>query len=175
MDGGTAVTTAVGLTQAQAVALWQSLRNHFVNAAKVIEEIIEGRAWEPMGYESFTEAWNAQLADVTLAVEVRPHIVYQMLTEGYDYDDVAAAVKGVGRDRAESLDRQRRNGVPACDANMSVVRGHLRKRPGVAATIHVEVGPIALRRYQDIAERYDKSVEQIAADAIAAKFQELAR
>jgi len=167
------VTTAVGLTQAQAVALWQSLRGHFVNAARVIEEIIEGRAWEPMGYESFTEAWHAQMADVTLAVEVRPHIVYQMLTEGYDYDAVAANVKGVGRDRAESLDRQRRNGVPACDASMSTVRRHLRRKPGVAATLHIEVGPIALRRYQKIAERIGETVEAIAAEAINARFEAL--
>lgn len=155
------------------MALWQSLRGHFVNAARVIEEIIEGRAWEPMGYESFTEAWHAQMADVTLAVEVRPHIVYQMLTEGYDYDAVAANVKGVGRDRAESLDRQRRNGVPACDASMSTVRRHLRRKPGVAATLHIEVGPIALRRYQKIAERIGETVEAIAAEAINARFEAL--
>jgi len=126
-----------------------------------------------MGYESFTEAWHAQMADVTLAVEVRPHIVYQMLTEGYDYDAVAANVKGVGRDRAESLDRQRRNGVPACDASMSTVRRHLRRKPGVAATLHIEVGPIALRRYQKIAERIGETVEAIAAEAINARFEAL--
>lgn len=163
----------VELTQQQAVALWQSLRNHFVNAEKAIAEIIERRAWEPMGYSSFAEAWTAQLADVTLAVEVRPHVVYQMLTEGYDYDAVAANVKGVGRDRAESLDRQRRNGVPACDASMSTVRRHLRRKPGVAATLHIEVGPIALRRYQKIAERIGETVEAIAAEAINARFEAL--
>lgn len=167
----TTATTAA--TQQQAVALWQSLRSHFINAGKVIEEIIERRAWEPMGYASFTEAWHAQMADVTLAVEVRPHIVYQMLTEGYDYDQVATAVKGVGRDRAESLDRQRRNGVPACDASMSVVRRHLRKQRGAAATIHIEVGPIALRRYREIAEKLETSVEAIAAEAIDARFREI--
>lgn len=161
------------LTSQQAVSLWGKLKEHFVNAAKVIEEIIERQAWVPLGYESFAEAWHAQLGDVTLAVEVRPHIVYQMLAEGYDYDTVAAAVKGVGRDRAESLDRQRRNGVPAGDASMTVVREHLRKQPSAAATIHVEVGPIALRRYQEIAEKREMTVEAIAADAIEARFKEL--
>ena len=164
----------VELTQAQAVTLWGRLKQHFINAATVIEEIIERRAWEPMGYESFAEAWNAQMEGVTLAVEVRPHVVYQMLTEGYDYDAVAAAVKGVGRDRAESLDRQRRNGVPPRDASMSVVRRHLRKHPSAAGVVHVPVGPIALRRYREIAEKRELTVEQIAAEAIAARFQELA-
>ena len=45
--------------------------------------------------------------------------------------------------------------------------------PGAAATIHVPVGPIALRRYQEIAERRETTVEQVAADAIAARFEEL--
>lgn len=165
------------LSAKQATELWSRLRQHFINAATVIEEIIERRAWEPLGYESFTEAWHSQMEGVTLAVEVRPHVVYQMLTEGYDYDAIASAVKGIGRDRAESLDRQRRNGVPACDASMSgksVVRRHLRKRPSVAGTIHIQVGPIALRRYQQIAEAREMTVEQIAAEAIAARFKELA-
>ena len=161
------------LTAKQAVALWGKLRQHFINAAAVIEEIIERRAWEPMGYASFAEAYHAQLADVTLAVEVRPHVVYQMLTEGYDYDAVAAAVKGIGRDRAESLDRQRRNGVPAADASMTTVRRHLRKKPTAASTIHVEVGTIAMRRYQKIAEKHGTTVEAIAAEAIAERFEVL--
>jgi len=161
------------LSQKQATLLWSKLRQHFINAATVIEEIIERRAWEPLGYESFTEAWHSQMEGVTLAVEVRPHVVYQMLTEGYDYDAIAEKVKGIGRDRAESLDRQRRNGVPARDASMSVVREHLRKQPSAAAYVHVPVGPIALRRYREIAEKREMTVEQIAAEAIAARFEEL--
>ena len=164
----------IPLTRAQAVDLWNSLKHHFVNAAVVIERIIETRAWEPLGYDSFSDAWNAQMGDVTLAVEVRPHVVYQMLTEGYDYGAVAAAVRGVGRDRAESLDRQRRNGVPARDASLSVVRRHMRRKPSAASTIHVEVGTIAMRRYQKIAEKRGTTVETIAAEAIAARFKELA-
>lgn len=162
------------LSRQDALALWGKLRQHFINAATVIEEIIEARAWEPLGYESFAEAYTAQLEGVTLAVEVRPHVVYQMLTEGYDYDAIAAAVKGIGRDRAESLDRQRRNGVPAKDASMTVVRQHHRKHPSVAGTLHIPVGPLALRRYQQIAEQREMTVEQIAAEAIEARFRELA-
>ena len=165
---------ALELSQKQATALWSKLRQHFVNAATVIEEIIERRAWEPLGYESFTEAWHSQMEGVTLAIEVRPHVVYQMVTEGYDYDAIAAAVKGVGRDRVESLARQRRNGVPARDASMTTVRQHRRKHPSVAGTLHIPVGPLALKRYQQIAEAREMTVEQIAADAIEARFRELA-
>jgi hypothetical protein len=44
----------------------------------------------------------------------------------------------------------------------------------VAGFVHVQVGPIALRRYKEIAEKRDMTVEQIAAEAIEARFQELA-
>ena len=162
------------MTRAEALELWGRLRQSFINAATAMEEIIEARAWEPLGYGSFGEAYHAQMEGVTLATEVRPHVVYQMLTEGYDYDAIAASVKGIGRDRAESLDRQRRNGVPAKDASLSVVREHLRKQPSAAAYVHVPVGPIALRRYREIAEKRGMTVEQIAAEAIEARFQELA-
>lgn len=163
------------LSERQALSLWKSLRTHFVNAAKVIEAIIEQQAWIPLGYESFAEAWNAQMSDVTLATEVRPHVVYQMLAEGYDYDAVARSVKGVGHDRAESLDRQRRNGVPARDASMTVVREHLRKPPAPPSMLHIEIGTIAYKRYQKIADRLGTTVESIAAEAIKTKFKELAR
>lgn len=164
---------AMELTRKQALALWGKLRQHFIDAAKVMEDIIDQRAWEPLGYGSFADAYTAQMGDVTLAVEVRPHVVYQMLTEGYDYDSIAEKVKGIGRDRAESLDRQRRNGVPPRDASMTVVRQHRRKHPSAAGFVHVEVGPIALKRYRAIAERFDTTVEQIANEAIAQRFKEL--
>ena len=156
-----------------ALALWQKLRQHFVDAIKVLEEIIETQAWEPLGYASFAEAWHAQMKDVTMAVEIRAHVVYQMLTEGYDYDQIASAVKGVGRDRVTSLDRQRRNGVPAKDATMTVVREHRRKNPTPPATLHLPVGPIALKRFQRIAEKVGKPVEVIAMEAVKARFKEL--
>jgi len=168
-------TTATKLSAKRALSLWHSLRSHFVNAGRVIEEIIETQAWTPLGYESFAEAWAAQLEGVTLAMEVRPHVVYQLLAEGYDYEQVARAVKGVGRDRAESLDRQRRNGVPASDASMTVVREHLRKPPAPPAFIHIEVGSIAYRRYQKIAEKHGNTVESIAAEAVKSRFRELAK
>lgn len=161
------------LSRKQAIALWQKLRHHFADAARVVEEIIETRAWEAMGYESFAEAWSAQMGEVTLAAEVRPLVVYQMLTEGHDYDLIAASVKGVGRSRVDGLDRQRRNGVPARDASLFVVRRHVRKRPSAASIIHVDVGTVALRRYRKIAESVGVSVEQIAAEAIRERFEML--
>ena len=97
----------------QASELWRAL-----DPRGVIEDIIETRAWEPLGYSSFSEAWPAEMADITLPAELRAHVVYQMLADGTSVDDIACAVKGVGRDRVESLKRQRLSGVPPGDASL---------------------------------------------------------
>jgi len=56
---------------------------------------------------------------------------------------------------------------------MTIVRRHLRKKPTAASTIHVEVGTIAMRRYQKIAERLGTTVEAIATEAITERFEVL--
>lgn len=170
----TTTLTPTGVTTEQATALWGQLRQHLINAERVLEEIVEKRAWEPMGYSSFAEAWTGQhMSDITLAAEVRPHVVYAMFDGGLTIDQVASEVKGIGRDRAESLARQKRNGVPARDASLSVVREHLREKPSRASAIHLEVGVTRLERYKCIAKHLGLSVEDIAKDAIEDKFKEL--
>ena len=125
--------------------LWEALRSGFLGTEKTIVEIIKARAWEPLGYETFTDAWVKEVADISIANELLPHVVYQMFAEGLTVDEVAETVKGIGADRAESLDRQRRHGIPAHAASMYEVRpSHAppppsrrhhprRRRPGRAA------------------------------------------
>lgn len=161
---------AMELTRKQALALWGKLRQHFIDAADVMAEIIEQRAWEPLGYSTFAEAYAARMADVTLAAEVRPHVVYQLLTEGLDPLDVAGLVNGIGPNGATALDRQRKNGVPA---DFAVVNEHLRRKPSPPDTVHVKVGKAILAEYRRIAETLDLSVEEIAKDAIAERFASL--
>lgn len=168
------------ITQRQATKLWEQLRSHFVNAQKVIEEIIETQAWEPMGYASFAEAWAAQMFDITIASEIRPYVVYQMITEGASDEQVAAHVKGMGRDRAAALRRQRGNGVPARLASMStrdpessVVREHLRKKRGPAEELHIHAGVVMLRRWNRDADKLGISLHDIAVQAINEKLRAL--
>lgn len=158
------------LSSKQALKLWELLRQHFQNAQRVVEEIIELRAWEPLGYESFSEAWNAQMRDITLATEVRPHVAYQLFAEGLSVDEVARSIKGLGEVSAESLKRQRNNGVPA---DMALVREHLRQSPRRHSVIHLDIGADMLERYQKIAARLDSTVNEIALQAVKERFAEL--
>lgn len=139
------------------VELWNNLRTQFLAFQDTLEEIIYKKAW--MGHASFFEAWASKMSDITLAAELRPHVVYQMLAEGLSVEDIAANVKGVGVDRVESLKRQKTNGVPARDASRAtsrkwhnkaddgttIVREHERGPKSEAGSLHLELGPLKLK------------------------------
>lgn len=150
-----------------ATALWDALRHHFTNAADTIRAIIEDKAWEPLGYVSFAQAWRKEMAGIILAEEIRPHIVYALLEENVPVTDIADMVGGIGPSIAESLARQHHNGVPA---DAAVVREHIRRKPKPADTLHVKVGATMLSEYRRIAFDAGQSVEDIALEAIREKF-----
>lgn len=170
------------ITAVEAAELWDRLRQHLIHAERALEEIIETRAWEPMGYSSFAEAWDAQnLSDITFAPEVRAHVVYALLDGGLAVEEVASEVKGVGVDRVESLARQKSHGVPASDASLAIKRDpslslvseHVRKPATARGVISVEFGPLRMATFRAKAKHLGLSVEDIARGAIEAKFDEL--
>lgn len=158
------------ISKAQAESMWDALRDHFTNAADAIKAIIEAKAWEPLGYTSFAQAWNVKMRDVQLAGEIRAHVVYQLLEEKVPVADVADMVGNVGAVLAESFARQKANGVPA---DCAVVSEHLRRKPKQADTLHVRVGATLLHEYRRVAALQGESVEEIAREAIRARFAEL--
>jgi hypothetical protein len=164
------VTVKRNLSRRAALKFWSDLRSHFVNAENTIREIIEHRAWEPLGYVTFAEAWSSQMADVALAEEIRPHVVYQMLSEGVNADDIALAVKGVGPKTVELLASQRRNGVPP---GMASVRAHYRRPACAPSHIRIDVGSTMLAEYHRAALIDGRSVEDIAKEAVRERFSEL--
>lgn len=158
--------------------LWDQLKQHLVNAERVLQEIIAERAWESMGYDSFAEAWDAQdMDEITFAPELRPHVVYEMYAEGRTVADVAKSVKGIGPERAKSLARQRMSGVPASKASLSrkpvSVRPHGRGKAAAPYRIISEFTAAKKREFDKIAKDYDTTVEIIAKEAIEERFSML--
>lgn len=96
----------------RAEQLWDTLHQCFVDAQATMAVIIAERAWEPLGYKSFAKAWNARMGDVSLAAEMRPAVVYQLLSEGVTPQRIATMISGVSVGLAELLQREMDNGVP---------------------------------------------------------------
>lgn len=152
---------------AEAKQMWGDLRDGFINQERKIAEIIVNRAWEPVGFSTFTAAWEQEMQGVTLAGEVRPHVVYQMIAEGLSDEDICTLVKGVGPSSAESFRQEMENGVPA---GVSIVRRHPRNKPQPPSILRLEVGSSNLKSWR---RKHGPNVENIALDAIIQRFGEL--
>lgn len=167
------VTTTKDPTIAWAEHLWERLESNLLDTQNTIIAIIDAKAWEPLGYESFSKAWvDRIMSKITIASELRPHVVYQMFDEGLTADQVADAVKGVGTDTAKDLKRQKDNGVPPGLAS-TVVRKHHRRKPAAASWIHLQVDPTLRQEWTRIAKSHGKTMESIALQAVTEAFNDL--
>lgn len=159
---------------AWAEKLWDRLEKGFLDTQNTIIAIIESKAWEPLGYESFSKAWvDRIMSKVTVASELRPHVVYQMFSEGLTAEQVADAVKGITTESANELKRQRNNGVPA-DQATTVVRRHHRRKPGNWSFLHIKVDTDTLKEWKRLAKEHNKDMTEVAHEAVTAAFEKLA-
>lgn len=163
-------------TKRQANALWDSLHDHLVNAEKVIVQIVEAKAWEPLGYDTFAEAWSDRMEGVRLATEMaRVHVVYALFGEGRTPAQVRDILGSqVGDAALEKLHKQHKAGVPA-DLASTRVRAHERALPRPAGTIKVRVSPEEYDYYKSLAKALGRDVDDEAEKAVRAHFRRLER
>jgi hypothetical protein len=65
------VTTVNDPTVASTETLWERLHSGLLDAQNCIVEIIDTRAWETLGYESFSKARLDRMSDISIATELR--------------------------------------------------------------------------------------------------------
>ena len=149
--------------------LWDDLRGHFANAEKSITKIIETKAWEPLGYASFAEAWADKMQGVPLATDsIRAHVVYAMFECGLTDKAVMEATgigSQVGPRTIEGLRRQRAAGVPP-EMATTRVRAHLRCSPSAPHIVHVSLGPDEYDEFRALAKRLDTDPTSLATSLI---------
>ncbi|HKS94584.1 MAG TPA: hypothetical protein VJV74_00460 [Terriglobia bacterium] len=170
-----------------AIDLWDQLRVGLFLVEDTIQKIIEQKAWEPLGYDSFFEAWDDKMSDISLAKEIQIRAAYQMLAEGVDADRIAMSVKGIGPRTVENIKRERENGLTADQARGAAPRtsatrdkpnfrrSTFTKDPEPRSVIKIDVGPTMFAEYARIAKKLGRSVPDIAKEAIEARFAELAK
>ena len=104
------------LSHDEAQKLWDNLRSSLLETEKNIRAIINTRAWEPLGYDSFAEAWRDNLSDIELSTELRAVVVFAMFDDGASKSDVAKSVAGVGPTTVTALSNYHSKGFDAADA-----------------------------------------------------------
>lgn len=158
--------------QREARELWDKVREGFASAEEGLKRIIETKAWEPLGYASFAEAWRHELNHVRLTTDyLKAQVVYAFLDQGLTASDIGDRIP-VDRDAIDSLVRQRDNGVPA---DFARVRTHFRKRPSEAHVAHVPLKPSELTTFRQLCESRGVAFEKEAAKGLRAHFRSFDR
>lgn len=163
----TTVKTTPDPSVAWAEKLWERLHTTLIDTQKTIIEIIQARAWEPLGYESFAKAWVDRMADVQIGIELQPHVVYELLNEQMPLDQIAEMLSGVGPETVNNLARERENGVPPEYAKGRSSRPRPRSAP---ATLFLHLGKERYAQWADRAASIERSVEDIAVEVLDRHF-----
>lgn len=166
------MSTTTDLTKDTASNLWDELRDGFLYIEKTIIRIIEAKAWEPLGYATFTEAWADRMDGVRLAGEVRAHVVYTMLAEGEAVEAISTKT-GIGTGSVKDLRRQKSNGVPPEAATL--VRQHTRGHQRPPYRLIVEFTPDEREQFVESCKRFDLDLHAEATEAVRAHFARLAQ
>lgn len=95
----------VSITKNEATKLWGQLRNALLGLEDLLAEIVEKKAWEPLGYRTFHEAWAKELKDVKLSEIMQAKVIYAMFASGATTTDVASAIDGVGPVTAKAYEK----------------------------------------------------------------------
>lgn len=174
------MTATEKITKAEAEKLWRGLADAFESADKKIKCIIDTRAWEPLGYDNFIDAWNERIGNkTTLGTLAKAHVVWAFFDGGATEADVVKAI-GVGDETASRWARERKAGVPASaasptrpKANATTVRQHERAKPSQAHTVKVELTPEEYKDFTAQAKAAGVTLEGLAANALRNYFNAL--
>ena len=167
----------------QAEALWADLRSALVNFEKALAAVIEARAWEPLGYDTFAQAWADRMRGTRLGTAASAAtVVYALIDSGLSKDETLLTLgpsSGVGPERFDVLARQKESGVPPelatthVRSGRSVVREHEREAPSEPHVVRIALTPDEYRHYKAIAERRGLDLASEARSALVAHFARL--
>lgn len=160
------------LTKKQAEALHAEIRDGLLNIEKKIAEFAMRRGHLALGYKTFADYWLDRMSEVSLRQAEATNIVAcVMYDEGATPDQVAAAIHGVTKKRAEAIRSQKQLGVAP---EVIVVREHERKADRAPDHIvRVPLPPSTYRKFKTLAKRLGTTLEAESEIALRLHFAEL--
>lgn len=170
--------SATRYTKAQekrAEKLWNDLRASFFQTQETFIQIIKERSWEPLGFDSFTDAYSYYLSDISLAKELIPHVVYALLDDGADDTDIIKNVRGVSDTSVANLKRQKQNGVPANVANPHAKRKDRKYPPARDSHMYLEFTPDEISQWRAACKDLGINMNESAVSAVRAAMREIAK
>lgn len=163
------------MNRTEAEVLWGRLDTLLSNLFETISEIIDTKAWEPLGFSSFTEAWDStDKRKWSFAQDVKNLVVYHMISEGKSDAEIAELINDYGPPRVGNLRRQRKAGFPPEKANPYAdptktvkVKPFVRRPPGVTMNIPpVTLSDFDYNRAVTVMEKGNITRKELATRAI---------
>src|SRR6516165_426671 len=105
------MTTTTNEAVAAAEAWLDKLCRQWMDFSENLKEGIAQRHWVALGYETFTDMWQARCSHIDVVVELKADVAFQMMDDGATDDEIADAVKGLAPDSVEYLREQKDDGV----------------------------------------------------------------
>lgn len=150
---------AISVNDAQ--KLVNILRSHLTLAEDALQELIEEKAWEPLGYSSFRAMWQAELADVVeLTSLTRAVILYELIDEANEELGHADRLLGVDKGFIDAVKDAHSRGLTSGQAAVhgdavTVVRQHTRKPRGTQSRVSVSgLSPSELDYFKVMAKKF---------------------
>lgn len=138
------------MNKQDASRLFGRLRGALLALDEVLGEVIEHRAWEPLGYSSFAEAWAQQLGDMRLSGRLAATVAYAMFDTGSTPEQVSAAVHGLGPVKVKALHQGYVRGLDSGQAARLAAKSERRSPRRVdvpARTIELDEGETYIGGY----------------------------
>lgn len=157
------------ITRTTAAELWVSLRNSFAVTTSTIEKIIETKAWEPLGYSSFREAWTEEIGlDEPMSQTVVDMVAVRFALEGAD-DSELLSLKGIGPKKLHGVKIAASVGLDK-PVQRRATQASL---PGPSRRISVEFTPEERERFTALAEADGSNLTREAEKAIRSWFSRI--
>lgn len=169
---GEAVST---ISKQEAEARWARLYEALTNFEAELIGVIETRAWEPLGYPSFTAAWADRMKGFKLTTdELKAYVVYAAVDDGLSDEEISEAVR-LSEPVVSRLREQREMRVPAGLATTRVPSYDRSATNAEPSILHLQLNPVELAYYKELCGVMGRDLKTEATRAIKSHFRSLER
>lgn len=161
------------LSKRAAQALLDSIRTDLLHVEENIVKFIRARGWEPLGFDTFIEAWNANMKGVRLSTDaLKAHVVFAMFEDGLSDEEIIRAT-GVGD---ATVGRMRERKADGIDPKYVSVRPHTKSYPEPSKSIRLEFDTHEEKKYwEDLCDAKGRNLHELCLRASRAELKRLER
>jgi hypothetical protein len=155
---------------AYAKKIVRKLQTDALHFDKNFRELLRIKAWDTLGYESFTKLWVDKFSNTIVGNMLMPMIgtiVDEMLKDGTSLDDMDDVLPGYGPEKLKWMKQQLADGVPPDQVSVTP------KQSNEPVSLSLYLGKEQYARWTRIAAKLNKPLKNVALDVLNDFFDNL--